>query len=121
MRDALRRNWVLYLIEGWGLGTLLFVTGLQAAALELASTLAERLSDFLGDARDKCGHHRRDDRCTRVFAMGRPIRGAFNSALTIAFGFLRKIRFWDAFFYILAQFGGAAIDSPWRSKLPATL
>jgi aquaporin Z len=110
MRDALRRNWVLYLIEGWGLGTLLFVTGLQAAALELASQRLQSAFPISWEMRAISAVIIGGTIVALVYSQWGGRSGAhFNPALTIAFGFLRKIRFWDAFFYILAQFGGAAI------------
>src|SRR5215472_961853 len=39
---------------------------------------------------------------------GKQSGGHFNPAMTLAFYRLRKLAFWDAFFYVAAQFAGAA-------------
>ena len=108
MREALRRHWVLYLIEAWGLGTLLLVTGLQAAALELASQRLQSAFPVSWEMRAISAVIIGSTIVALVYSGWGGRSGAhFNPALTLAFGLLRKIRFWDAFFYILAQFGGA--------------
>ena len=40
---------------------------------------------------------------------GKRSGGHLNPAITLAFYSLRRIRFWDAFFYIIAQFVGASV------------
>jgi hypothetical protein len=48
---------------------------------------------------------------------GKQSGGHFNPAITVAFYRLGKVEFWDAWFYLSAQFTGAGgVDVHWRRK-----
>ncbi|MFL5251534.1 MAG: MIP/aquaporin family protein [Rhodopila sp.] len=106
MLPALRHHWPEYLAEAAGLGAIMLVSALIVSAAEapLIATLgalpplARRGIEALAVA-------------GTVSAMvyspwGRQSGAHFNPAVTLAFLLMRRVRPWDAVFYILAQMGG---------------
>jgi len=109
-RDALRRHWPEYLIEGWALGTFMICAGLVATLLEYpGSPVHAALPD--PDVR----------RVLAGIAMGLTAIGLIyspwgkrsgahmNPSVTLTFLVLGKVRGWDAVFFILTQFVGGTL------------
>jgi aquaporin Z len=107
---ALRAHWPEYLIEGWALGMFMVSAGLVAT--------------LFGSAGSPLPHALRDPTLSRVLggiAMGLTAMALIyspwgqrsgahmNPAVTLTFLRLRKVKPWDAVFYIVAQFIGGAI------------
>jgi aquaporin Z len=107
MIAALRKHWPEYLIEAWALGTFMICAGI------VATLLGAPASPFHGELSDRMQH------VVAGMAMGLTAialihspwgkrSGAhMNPAVTLTFLWLRKIRSWDALFFILAQLAGA--------------
>lgn len=108
--DTLQKHVVEYLIEAWGLGTLLFCAGIYATLLFYpASPIHQLIPDpFIR-------------RVTMGIAMGATIysiiaspwsrrSGAhLNPAVTFTFYRLGRVKLWDALFYMLFQFLGGLL------------
>lgn len=107
---ALREHWPEYLMEAWGLGMFMVSAGLFATLLEFpGSPLHQAIAD--ADLR----------RFLIGLAMGLTAIGIIyspwgkqsgahlNPAVTLTFLRLGKVKPWDAFYYILAQFVGGTL------------
>jgi aquaporin Z len=110
LREALRRHWPEYLIEGWALGCFMIAAGTVATALEYP---ASPLRLVLPDAdlrRALAGLAMGLTAIALVYSPWGKRSGAhMNPAVTLAFLSLGRIRAPDAVGYIAAQFiGGAA-------------
>jgi aquaporin Z len=110
MSDALRRHWPEYLMEAWGLGTFMLSACLVTALLEHPASAAHRL---LGDPtmrRVLIGVAMGATAIAIVYSpWGKQSGAHINPSLTLAFLRLGRIAPWDACFYVLAQFAGAAL------------
>ncbi|WP_158258207.1 MIP/aquaporin family protein [Rhodopila globiformis] len=106
MLHALRHHWPEYLAEAGGLAAMMLVLALAVTAAEVPlipalgalPPLARRGLEALAGA-------------ATVTAMvyspwGRQSGAHFNPALTVAFTLMRRMRAWDAVFYMLAQIAG---------------
>lgn len=108
MKDALKNNWHEYLIEAWGLGMFMVSACFFGVLLFHPDSLLIALHATLRNA-------------LMGAAMGATAIGIFcspwgrrsgahiNPAVTLAFFRLGKIKFFDALFYILAQFAGGVL------------
>ena len=111
VKNTLRAHWAAYLIEAWGIGTFMFVAGIVAALLQLASgSLRMTLNDAPFFARTVFGVAMGTTSAAIVYSRWGAHSGAhLNPALTLSYAWLRKIGSWDAVFYVAAQFAGAAL------------
>jgi len=107
---SLRKHWPQYLIEGWGIGTFMLVAGLVAAALaSLPPPLSAALTAKPLLGRFIFGLAMGATAISIIYSRWGSLSGAhLNPALTLAYAWLGKIAPWDAIFYIIAQFAGAA-------------
>lgn len=106
MLEALKNHWREYLMEAWGLGTLMFSAGAfgvivfhsASPLISLDFTLRNALMDAAMGAT-----------AVGIFLSPRGTRSGahINPAVTLTFWRLGKIESADAFFYVLAQFAGA--------------
>lgn len=105
MPEALKNHWLEYLIEAWGLGTFMISACAFGVVLFHPESPLVELNAMLRNA-------------LMGAAMGATAIGIFcsppgkrsgahiNPAVTLTYLRLKKIKPWDAFFYILAQFAG---------------
>jgi aquaporin Z len=107
---ALRAHWPEYLMEAAGLGLFMVSAGLFGTLLwHPASPLAGLVPDGMG-RRAVMGVLMRLTAITIIYSPWGQQSGAhINPAVTLTFWRLRKVRGWDALFYILAQFAGGAL------------
>lgn len=108
--DSLRLHWPEYLMEASELALYMFLTCSFATLLQHPASPVRHLigNDILRRALMGIAIG------TTVIAIvmtpwGRQSGGHFNPAMTAAFYRLRKMTFWDALFYVLAQFSGATV------------
>jgi aquaporin Z len=110
MSDALRHHWPEYLIEGWALGMFMISAGAVATALDApGSGLHQAIAD--GDVRRMlAGIAMGLTAIALIYSPWGQRSGAhMNPAVTLTFLRLGKVKAWDAFFYVAAQFlGGLA-------------
>ncbi len=107
MTTALRRRWPEYLMEAWGLGTFMLSACLVTALVEhpahrvLADPIARRALVGVAMGVTAIGI---------VYSpWGKQSGAHLNPSMTLAFLRLGRIAPWDACFYVVAQFGGAAL------------
>ena len=107
---ALRAHWSHYLIEAGGLGIFMLIAGLAATVLEAPHSVLHMALPNALLRRALMGLAMGGTAAALVYSPWGKRSGAhFNPALTLAFLYARKVRAWDAFFYILAQcIGGVA-------------
>jgi aquaporin Z len=104
---TLREHWSQYVAEGAGLALFMFVAGCVAAALSVppeplraAGPLAQRFAFGLAMGATAA---------TLVYSpLGRRSGGHLNPAVTLTYFLLGKSERFDAAFYVIAQFAGAA-------------
>jgi len=109
MLNALRKHWPEYLMEAAGLGIFMISAGLFATILEYpGSPLRQAISDpFL--RRIPMGLAMGLTAVAIIYSpWGKQSGAHINPAVTLTFYRLGKIKPYDAFFYILAQFAGGA-------------
>lgn len=108
--DALRHHWPEYLIEGWALGMFMISAGVFATLLGAPdSSLHQAIAD--GDLRRLLGGIAMGLTAIAIIysPWGQRSGAHMNPAVTLTFLRLGKIKGWDAFFYVVAQFlGGLA-------------
>jgi aquaporin Z len=110
MRDALRRHWPEYLIEGALLGIFMISAASFTALLEHpASPVRQALSDGTL-RRTLIGLAMGATAILLIYSPWGKRSGAhFNPAVTLAFLRLRKVPAWDAAFYVAAHFLGGLL------------
>lgn len=110
MTAALRRHWPEYLMEAWGLGTFMVSACLVTALLEHPASPARAALPDPTLRRVLVGVAMGLTAVGIVYSpWGKQSGAHINPALTLAFLRLGKIHPWDACFYVLAQFAGAAL------------
>jgi aquaporin Z len=109
MLSSLRRHWPEYLMEAWGLGTFMISACLFGALYEFpASPVRQAISSELV-RRILMGVSMGLTAIAIVYSpWGKQSGAHINPSVTLTFARLRKIKGWDATFYVLAQFVGAA-------------
>jgi len=107
----MRAHWPHYLIEAWGLGTIMFVTGAVAVGLAHApSPLARAFAAHPVFRRMIAGTLIGLTAMAVVYSPWGARSGAHcNPALTLTFTWLRKVAPHDSFGYVIAQFAGGAL------------
>lgn len=110
MTRALRRHWPEYLMEAWGLGTFMLSACLVTALLEHPASAAHRLVADPTARRALVGSAMGATAIGIVYSpWGKQSGAHLNPSMTLAFLRLGRIAPWDACFYAVAQFGGAAL------------
>jgi aquaporin Z len=105
-----RAHWAQYLIEAWGLGTLMFAAGAIAVGLAHASPMLPALSAHPVLKRMVSGTLIGLTVMAIVYSPWGARSGAHcNPALTITFGWLGKVAPHDMLAYVIAQFAGGAL------------
>jgi aquaporin Z len=107
---ALRDHWPEYLIEGWALGTFMVSAGAFTTLFEAPSSpVREAIAD--GDLRRALvGVAMGLTAVALIYSPWGQRSGAhMNPAVTLSFLRLGKVRRWDAFYYIVAQFAGGLL------------
>jgi aquaporin Z len=110
MLSSPRNHWPEYLIEAWGLGTLMVLAGSFATLLFYPESPAYALvpNGFL--RRMFMGILMGSSAIALIYSPWGKRSGAhMNPAVTLAFFRLGKLAPWDALFYILAQFIGGIV------------
>jgi aquaporin Z len=105
--DALRHHWPEYLIEAWALGMFMISAGVFATLLGApGSILHQAIPD--GDLRRLLGGVAMGLTAIALIysPWGQRSGAHMNPAVTLTFLRLGKIKGWDAFFYMVAQFLG---------------
>ena len=106
---ALRRHWPEYLIEGWALGMFMVSAGLATLLLESTSLPLRAMIPSAELRRVLIGLAMGLTAILLIYSRWGQRSGAhMNPAVTLTFLLLGKVAAWDAFFYVLAQFLGAA-------------
>jgi len=106
---ALRQHWPEYVIEAALLGLFMVSAGLFATIIEHPNSPIRRVLDDALLRRFLMGLAMGLTAVALIYSPWGKRSGAhFNPAVTLAFFRLKKIRTWDAFFYIFFQFIGAA-------------
>ncbi len=106
---ALRRHWPEYLIEGWALGTFMICAGASATLMSAATSPLSKLIVSSDLQRALVGISMGATAVALIYSPWGKRSGAhMNPAVTLTFLRLGKVAPWDAAFYILAQFAGAA-------------
>jgi aquaporin Z len=110
MTRALRRHWPEYLMEAWGLGTFMLSACLVTALLEHPASAAHRALADPAARRALVGVAMGATAIGIVYSpWGKQSGAHLNPSMTLAFLRLGRIAPWDACFYVVAQFGGAAL------------
>jgi aquaporin Z len=110
LTGALRRNWPEYLIEAWALGTFMVSAGLFAVLLEGPRSPIRPLLPDADLRRALAGVAMGLTAVALIYSKWGQRSGAhMNPAVTVTFFMLGKIRFWDAAFYVAAQFVGGLV------------
>ncbi|MEB3357757.1 MAG: aquaporin [Synechococcales bacterium] len=110
MLKALREHWVEYLIEAWGLGTLMVMAGLFATLIHSPVSLVPQWlpNSFLRGA--LMGVLMGLTAIALIYSPWGKRSGAhLNPGVTLTFFRLKKLAPWDVAFYILAQFVGGTL------------
>jgi aquaporin Z len=108
--QALRRHWPEYLIEAWALGLFMVSAGLFATLLEFPGSPAHRAIEDADLRRALIGLAMGLTAIALIYSPWGQRSGAhMNPSVTLAFLRLGRIRGWDAFFYIAAQFAGGTL------------
>jgi aquaporin Z len=108
--DALRHHWPEYLIEGWALGMFMISAGVFATLLDFpGSSLHQAIAD--ANLRRLLGGIAMGLTAIALIysPWGQRSGAHMNPAVTLTFLRLGKIKGWDAFFYMAAQFAGGII------------
>jgi aquaporin Z len=108
--QALRAHWPEYLIEAWALGTFMVSAGLVGVLLGYpGSPLHQALPDPIM-RRVIAGVAMGSTAIALIYSRWGQRSGAhMNPAVTLSFLRLGKVRRWDAFFYVAAQFVGGVL------------
>jgi aquaporin Z len=110
MTRALRRHWPEYLMEAWGLGTFMLSACLVTALLEHPASAVHRMLADPTTRRVLVGCAMGATAIAIVYSPWGTRSGAhINPSMTVAFLRLGRIAPWDACFYVIAQFAGAAL------------
>jgi aquaporin Z len=107
---ALREHWPEFLIEGWALGMFMIAAGAVGTLLEAPeSPIRQALMD--SDQRRALGGLAMGLTAVGLIysPWGQRSGAHMNPAVTLSFLRLGKIRGWDAFYYVLAQFLGGTL------------
>ncbi len=107
MINALRRHWPEYLMEATSLGIFMMAAGVVVAILEYpASFIHQAIADPL-PRRMIVGAAMGMTAIAIIYSpWGKQSGAHINPAVTFTFFRLGKVKPWDAFFYIVAQFAG---------------
>lgn len=110
MLSSLRLHWPEYLMEAWGLGTFMISACLFGALYEFpGSPIHKAISSELL-RRLMMGLSMGLTAIAIVYSpWGKQSGAHINPSVTLTFARLGKIKGWDAMFYVLAQFTGAAL------------
>jgi aquaporin Z len=108
--DTLSQHWPEYLMEAWGLGMFMVSAGLFATLLEYpGSPVHQALPDPVV-RRVLIGLAMGLTAIAIIYSPWGKRSGAhLNPATTLTFFSLGKVAFWDAVFYVLAQFAGGTL------------
>src|SRR5258706_9701183 len=108
--DALRHHWPEYLIEGWALGMFMISAGAFALLLDFPGSSAHQ-SIMSADVRRLLGGLAMGLTAVAIIYSPWGMRSGahMNPAVTLTFLRLGKVKGWDAFFYIAAQFIGGVL------------
>lgn len=106
MLSALRRAWPEYLAEGAGLGVIMLVAATIVATVEIPLLPVFAAWDALGRRTIEGLAIAATDVVLVYSYWGRRSGAHFNPAVTLVFLALRRVRAWDATFYVVAQIAG---------------
>ena len=110
MLDALKRHWPEYLMEAAGLGTFMVSACLFTAILEYPGSPVRQA---IGDPfvrRILIGLAMGLTAIGLIYSpWGKQSGAHLNPAVTLTFFWLKKVKPWDALFYVLAQFAGGIV------------
>lgn len=110
MRNALRQHWPEYLMEAAGLGIFMLSAGIFATILEYHGFPVRELIDQAWTRRFLMGLSMGLTAVAVIYSpWGKQSGAPINSAVTLTFFRLGKIKPWDAVFYVVAQFFGGAL------------
>jgi aquaporin Z len=107
---ALRDHWPEYLIEAWALGKFMLSAGLFATLLEYPGSPVHQAIENADLRRALIGIAMGLTAVALIYSPWGQRSGAhMNPSVTLAYLQLGKIRGWDAFYYVLAQFIGGTV------------
>jgi aquaporin Z len=107
MRDALRRHWPEYLMEAAELGLFMISACLVTALVEHPASAVRQAIPDAALRRVLTGLAMGLTAISIVYSpFGKQSGAHFNPAVTLTFFRLGKVAFWDALFYVAAQFAG---------------
>ena len=107
MREALRHHWPEYFMEAAGLGLFMISAGAFATLLEHPGLPARRAIANPWLRRSLMGLAMGLTAVAIIYSpWGKQSGAHINPSITLAFFRLRKVKPWDAFFYVVAQFAG---------------
>jgi len=106
--SSLRHHWPEYLMEVGEVGCYLFVACIATAVLQHPSSIVRQSISSDVARRALMGLLMGATTVAIVISpWGKRSGGHFNPAITLTFYRLGKVKFWDAWFYVIAQFLGA--------------
>jgi aquaporin Z len=107
MKEALKTHWPEYLMEAAGLGIFMVSAGLFTALVEFPGFHIRELIDSSFVRRIFIGLMMGLTAVGIIYSpWGKQSGAHINPAVTLTFYRLGKIKFWDALFYVVAQFAG---------------
>jgi aquaporin Z len=110
MIQSLKKHWQEYLIEAFGLGAFMIAAGVVATAIESEVSPIYHYISKSSIRRIPIGIAMGLTAIALIYSpWGRRSGAHFNPAVTLSFFRLGKLKGWDAFFYVLAQFLGGVI------------
>jgi aquaporin Z len=105
---SLRHHWPEYVMEVGGVGCYLFVACVVATLLQHPDSIVRKSISSVVASQALMGLVMGATAIAIVTSRwGKRSGGHFNPAITLTFYRLGKVRFWDAWFYVVAQFLGA--------------
>ena len=108
MREALRHHWPEYLMEAAGLGLFMISAGVFATFLEYPGSPGRQAIANPWLRRSLMGLAMGLTAVVIIYSpWGKQSGAHINPAITLTFFRLGKIKPWDAYFYVVAQFAGA--------------
>src|SRR5215470_18586229 len=103
-----RQHWPEYLMEVGELGAYLFVACMVATLLQHPASIVQQSISNDVTRRALMGLALGATSIAIVMSSwGKRSGGHFNPAITLTFYRLGKVKFWDVWFYVIAQFSGA--------------